>query len=55
MEKALKMKVSLTAEKLRDIVLEDKALCYKTQGQTIVFENDIYCTHSQPVLSNILK
>lgn len=29
-------------EKLRDIVLEDKALCYKTQGQTIVFKNEIY-------------
>lgn len=35
-------KVCLTAESLWDIVLEDKALCYKTQGQTIVFENDIY-------------
>lgn len=35
-------KVCLTAESLWDIVLVDKALCYKTQGQTIVFKNDIY-------------
>ncbi len=42
-EKALKMKkVSLTVEELWDIVSEYNALSCKTQGQTIVFKDDIY-------------
>ncbi len=42
-EKAFKMKkVYLTVEELCDIVSEYNALSCKTQGQTIVFKDDIY-------------
>ncbi len=42
-EKALKIKkVSLTVEELWDIVSEYNALSCKTQGQTIVFKDEIY-------------
>ncbi len=42
-EKVLKMKkVSLTVEELWDIVSEYNALSCKTQGQTIVFKDEIY-------------